>query len=61
MTTFLLIAFIILTITVIGIIIYLMWLPIKIKKLIIENEQMNNVISTEEVDFEEEENNSEHN
>ncbi len=54
MLVFLTIAVIVLIIAVIGIIIYLGWLPIKIKALIKENEEINDAIEIDEnTEFEE--------
>lgn len=48
------VAVIILIIAVIGIILYLGWLPIKIKALIRENDEINQAMEDEEVNFDEE-------
>ena len=55
MLKFLLIAVIILLIAVIGILIYLWWLPIKIKRISNQCIDENDAINEEEIEIEEEE------
>ena len=56
MLVFLTIAVIVLFIAIIGIIVYLWWLPIKVKNLIRENDEINEAIETPEEEDDDDDN-----